>query len=90
MIESEAPLPPTAIGIGTAALSLAGYRPNTLPIQTGLVGGTIVKGDKYGPADLHSTIAKALGLPIDKRIHGAGGRPFFVGNRGKVIEQAFS
>jgi hypothetical protein len=48
------------------------------------------KGDKIGPADLHATIADALGLPLDERIHGSGGRPFFVGNRGKVIEQAFA
>ena len=34
--------------------------------------------------------AYALGLGIDERIHGAAGRPFFVGNRGNVIRQAFA
>ena len=57
--------------------------------QTDAKASTI-KGDKFGPEDLHKTIAHALGLPIDERIHGSGGRPFFVGNRGKVIQQAFS
>ena len=49
-----------------------------------------IKSDAYGPKDLHSTIAYALGLPLDKRTHVAGGRPFFVGNRGKVIKGAFA
>ena len=49
---------------------------------------TIIKTEKYGPEDLHTTIATALGLPTDRRIHGSGGRPFFVGNRGKVIAGA--
>ena len=49
-----------------------------------------VEGDKVGPADLHSTIAHALGLPLDERIHGSGGRPFFVGNQGTVIKEAFA
>jgi uncharacterized protein (DUF1501 family) len=49
-----------------------------------------IEDEGYGPKDLHSTIAYALGLPLEKRIHAAGGRPFFVGNRGKVIKQAFA
>lgn len=49
-----------------------------------------VEGNKFSPGDLHSTIAHALGLPLDERIHGSGGRPFFVGNQGKVIQQVFS
>ena len=49
-----------------------------------------IKGEGYGPKDLHTTIAHALGLPIDKRVHPGGGRPYFVGDRGKVIKQAFS
>ncbi len=48
-----------------------------------------IKTQPYEPKDLHSTIAYALGLPIEKRIHAMGGRPFFVGNRGKVIKEAF-
>lgn len=49
-----------------------------------------VDGPKVSPADLHCTIAHALGLPLEDRIHGSGGRPFFVGNQGKVVEQVFS
>jgi uncharacterized protein (DUF1501 family) len=49
-----------------------------------------IESEGYGPKDLHSTIAHALGLPLDKRVHALGGRPFFVGNRGKVIKQAFA
>ncbi len=49
-----------------------------------------IESEGYGPKNLHSTIAHALGLPLDKRVHVAGGRPFFVGNRGKVIKQAFA
>ena len=48
-----------------------------------------IKTQPYEPKDLHSTIAYALGLPIEKRIHAMGGRPFFVGHRGKVIKEAF-
>jgi hypothetical protein len=49
-----------------------------------------IKSERFGPKDLHTTIAYALGLPIDKRVHPGGGRPFFVGDRGKVIKQAFA
>lgn len=48
-----------------------------------------IESESYGPKDLHSTIAYALGLPLKERVHAAGGRPFFVGNRGKVIKGAF-
>ena len=51
---------------------------------------TNIKGDRFGPKDLHTTIAYALGLPIDKRVHPGGGRPFFVGDRGEVIKQLFA
>lgn len=59
-----------------------------------VIGKTDAKGigvtdAKFEPRDLHATIAKALGLPLDKRVHAAGGRPFFVANEGKVIERAF-
>ncbi len=47
---------------------------------------TQIKTESYGPEDLHTTIAHALGLPTDERVHGSGGRPFFVGNRGKLID----
>jgi len=48
-----------------------------------------IQTESYEPKDLHTTIAYALGLPVEKRIHAMGGRPFFVGNRGKVIKEAF-
>ena len=51
---------------------------------------TNIKGDRFGPKDLHTTIAYALGLPIEKRVHPGGGRPFFVGDRGEVIKQLFA
>lgn len=60
------------------------------------IGGTDEKGMKLAKgriitaADLHCTIAHALGLPLDDRIHGSGGRPFFVGNQGKYVEEVFS
>ena len=65
----------------------------------GVVGGQVIgqtdakasniESESYGPKDLHTTIAQGLGLPIDKRVHVMGGRPFFVGNRGKVIKGVF-
>ena len=58
--------------------------------ETDAKGIKRVGGPKVSPADLHCTIAHALGLPLDDRIHGSGGRPFFVGNQGKVVEQVFS
>ena len=48
-----------------------------------------IETESYEPKDLHTTVAYALGLPVEKRIHAMGGRPFFVGNRGKVIKEAF-
>ncbi len=48
-----------------------------------------IQTEAYEPKDLHTTIAYALGLPVEKRIHAMGGRPFFVGNRGKIIKEAF-
>ena len=49
-----------------------------------------IETESYEPKDLHTTVAHALGLPTEKRIHAMGGRPFFVGDRGKVIKEAFS
>ena len=48
-----------------------------------------IETESYEPKDLHTTVAYALGLPVNKRIHAMGGRPFFVGDRGKVIKEAF-
>ncbi|MFP6900569.1 MAG: DUF1501 domain-containing protein, partial [Opitutales bacterium] len=46
-------------------------------------------GETYQPKNLHATMAYALGLPLDKRIHGSGGRPFFVGGQAKPIPGLF-
>lgn len=73
----------------SAVLAGGGVRGGQAIGQTDAKGIAVTK-DKFEPKDLHATIAKALGLPIDKRVHGAGGRPFFVANEGKVIQQAFS
>ena len=43
------------------------------------------KDNPVSVQDFHATIATALGLPVKQRIHGSGGRPFFVGNRGKPV-----
>ncbi len=48
--------------------------------------GIGVKESPVSVEDFHTTIAHAMGLPVDKRIHGSGGRPFFVGNKGKIIK----
>lgn len=74
----------------SAVLAGGGVKGGQVIGETDAKATNIVKGEKYDPADLHTTIASALGLPYEKRIHGSGGRPFFVGNRGKVIEQVFS
>ena len=37
---------------------------------------------------LTETTPKPL-LPLDKRTHGSGGRPFFVGNKGKPLTHLF-
>ncbi|MEO1995495.1 MAG: DUF1501 domain-containing protein [Planctomycetaceae bacterium] len=40
-------------------------------------------------ADFNATIAHALGLPIDKEVHSAAGRPFKVANDGSPITEIF-
>ena len=52
--------------------------------------GVKEKKDKVSPEDFFATMAYALGLPLDKRIHGSGGRPFFVGGQAKPIPGLFS
>ncbi|MEM9280652.1 MAG: DUF1501 domain-containing protein [Verrucomicrobiota bacterium] len=51
--------------------------------------GRKVAEDPTSVPDLHATMAWALGLPLDARTHGSGGRPFFVGNRGKPMTHLF-
>lgn len=70
-----------------------------------LAGGGIQGGQVFGKTDdramsvvedpcavndFNATIATALGLPLDRRIHAPGGRPFFIANRGEPISQFFS
>ncbi len=52
--------------------------------------GRKVAEDGVSVKDLHSTIAWAMGLPLDERTHGSGGRPFFVGNKGKPLTKIFA
>ena len=47
-------------------------------------------GKTYQPKNLHATMAYALGLPLEERIHGSGGRPFFVGGQSDPIPGLFS
>ena len=54
------------------------------------IGSTNEKGrepdPKYEPKDFHATIATAMGMNVEKRFHPkGGGRPSFVGGRGKPI-----
>ena len=49
-----------------------------------------VAEDPVSPADFNATVATALGLPLDKRIFAPNGRPFFIGNNGKPIQQFFA
>jgi len=77
-------------GAFSAVLAGGGVRGGQAIGQTNEQGIKRVKGRKVSPADLHCTIAHALGLPLGDRIHGSGGRPFFVGNQGKMVEEVFS
>jgi len=49
-----------------------------------------VAEDPVSPSDFNATVATALGLPLDKRIYAPNGRPFFIANKGKPINQFFS
>lgn len=77
-------------GAFSAVLAGGGVNGGQVIGQTDEKGIKRAKGDKISPQDLHTTIAHALGLPVDERIHGSGGRPFFVGNQGSVIKQVFA
>jgi uncharacterized protein (DUF1501 family) len=59
-----------------------------------VIGSTDEKGrrnvdDVVGVSELHATMGYAMGLPLEKRIHGSGGRPFFVGNQATPLTQVF-
>jgi hypothetical protein len=52
--------------------------------------GRRVEEDLVEVKDFHATIGYALGLPLEQRVHPAGGRPLFVADRGKVLTHLFS
>ena len=69
-----------------------------------LAGGGVKGGQAYGKTDkdginiaenkvkipdFNATIAHALGLPIDHKLHSATGRPFTVADKGKPITSIF-
>lgn len=49
-----------------------------------------VEEDGVGMEDLNATIAKAMGLNIDKIMHSPSGRPFKIAHDGKVIKELLS
>ncbi len=63
----------------------------------GIKGGSIygasdAKGaspdsDGVGVEDFNATVAKAMGLPLDKEFHAPNGRPFRICNEGKPIDK---
>ena len=52
--------------------------------------GAAPEADAVTVGDLHATIAYAMGCPVDQPAHGAGGRPFTVGNKGRPIPGVFA
>lgn len=62
-------------------------------VQRGLVyGSSDAKGgtpneDGVGTEDFNATIARAMGLPLDKEFFAPNGRPFRICNEGKPIEK---
>ncbi len=80
-----------------------GHHP--LAFSTVLAGGGAKRGFVYGssdekgykaadnptsPGDFHATIAWAAGMPIEKEVVSASGRPFTVGNKGKPALGVFA
>ncbi len=51
--------------------------------------GIAVEDDPCGVDDFNATIATALGLPLEKRFHSPGGRPFQITSRGKPLLSLF-
>jgi hypothetical protein len=52
--------------------------------------GTHHTGEEVNVARLHATMAYAMGLPIELRIHGSGGQPFFVGDQAAPLKSIFA
>ncbi len=52
--------------------------------------GGHVKSDPVTVGDLHATVARACGLPIEKSVVSPSGRPFTVGNKGKPVNAVFA
>lgn len=73
---------------------------STLLAGAGIKGGTIYgSSDKAGAEvadkqtsvqDFHSTVGHALGLNVDTVVMSTSGRPFTVGDKGKVITEVFA
>jgi uncharacterized protein (DUF1501 family) len=73
---------------------------STLLAGAGIKGGTIYGStDKSGAEvadkqatiqDFHSTVGHALGLNVDQVVMSSAGRPFTVGDKGKVIPEIFA
>jgi hypothetical protein len=51
--------------------------------------GGHVKSDPVTVGDLHATVARACGLPIEKTVVSPSGRPFTIGNKGKPVNAVF-
>ncbi len=52
--------------------------------------GGHVESDPVTVGDLHATVGHACGLPIEKSVTSASGRPFTVGNKGKPVSGVFA
>jgi hypothetical protein len=52
--------------------------------------GGQVESNPVGVGDLHATIARACGLPIEQTVMSSSGRPFTVGNKGKPVSELFA
>ncbi len=52
--------------------------------------GGHVKSDPVTVGDLHATIATACGMPIETPVTSPSGRPFTVGNKGKLVAAVLS
>jgi len=73
---------------------------STLLAGGGIRGGTVYgASDKEGREvadkqatiqDFHSTIGHALGMDVDQVVMSASGRPFTVGDKGKIITELFA
>lgn len=91
----------TEFGRKTPISANAGRDHHPASFSCVMAGGSVKGGSVYGKtdedamsveddavkvADFNATIATALGLPIEYQIHSPDGRPFSIGNKGKVIK----